>query len=50
MKEKKFHISFFKYEIIKFIHIALILYLAFEIYNLIQWNFFTLPMKTLPQT
>ena len=38
--KKKFHISFFKYEIIKFIHIALILYLAFEIYNLIQWNFF----------
>tara|TARA_B100000900_G_C20541976_1_gene700902 strand:- start:202 stop:1371 length:1170 start_codon:yes stop_codon:yes gene_type:complete len=37
--KNKFQISFFKYEIIKFIHIALILYLVFEIYNLIQWNF-----------
>ena len=39
MKKKNFIFHFFKYEIIKFIHIVLISYLAFEIYNLIQWNF-----------
>lgn len=38
-KKKNFSNSLYRYEIIKFVHIGLIFYVTFEIYNLMKWNY-----------